>query len=245
MPGRERVREIFLFLLFFQLIYRMTAAVFPEQNLIICEDVLGYDCHGLTKYSDILCVGIWISETVITTSLVWDIIKKGFVKSIFWGSFKINFLLSIIYEIWLFDYIYNNYATNFDWFFKIMIIPPVLAFFIYLIFQTFISYDVLPNNEQKSKDLIYYIHTSLVFNGIMMLQVLCTFIAVLSTGISKEGNLVYIVLFGLCEMWYRLDVIMKQQKLLKNRHMSYTIHKKESRRANRDGELITGLPQDR
>lgn len=252
-----RVREIFLLLLLTQSIYRMAATVFPEQKTSFHVSLNKISLAvSVMESQDILisCVSIWISETVITALLIWDAIKKGFVKLVFWGSSKLMLLPSIFYEIWLFDYIYNTYAIHFDWIFKVIIFPPVLLFFIYLIVQRFISYDELPNNEQRMRDFVYYTLTSLVFNGIMTFQVLCTLTTIsLSTGISKEENVVYIyiVLFGLYEIMYRLDLIKQQFKLLRNHFKQRANYrrkikrKRESRRANPDGELVTGLAQDR
>ena len=47
-----------LFYLFFLVIYRMIATVFPDMNIIlyICEppeDIFGYVCHGEIKFSDV------------------------------------------------------------------------------------------------------------------------------------------------------------------------------------------------
>ena len=250
-------RVVFLSLLFFMVIYRVIATLSSKMNIIlhVCgpqEIIFGYYvCHGEIKSSDVACVVIWISVTFISGSLVKDIITKGLGRSAFKDFHKILSLLSIIsYEVWMFGYIYQTYATNFDWNFKIIIFLPLLALLFHSIFQTFLSYNeyVLPNNEQEMKKLVYYIVTSMGFNGIMTLHVVCMFITALSTGISKEENFMYtinVLFLGLGEMMNHAYVMYNHFKKLKNHYLPYTISVTESRCANSDGELVTGLVQDR
>uniref|UniRef100_A0A1X7TD88 Uncharacterized protein n=1 Tax=Amphimedon queenslandica TaxID=400682 RepID=A0A1X7TD88_AMPQE len=246
-------RVVFLSLLFFLVIYRAIATLFSNMNITlhVCgpqEIIFGYYvCHGEIKSSDVACVLIWISVTVISGSLVQDIIKKGLGQSPFKDFHKILSLLSIIsYEIWMFGYIYHTYVTEFDWNFQLIIFLPLLALLAHSIFQAFLSYDkyVLPNNEQGT---VYFIVTSFGFNGIMMVHVLCMFITALSTGISKEENFMYatnVLFLGLGEIMNRGYVMYKQFKQAKNR-IPYSISVKESHRANPDGELVIGQTQDR
>ena len=268
-------RLVLLILLFLLVIYRMIATVFPDMNIIlyICEppkDIFGYVCHGEIKFKDVACVAIWILVTSISTLLVLDIIMNGLGQSAFKGFHRILSLLSIIsYEIWMFTYLYHTYATNLDWHFEAIILLPLVTLIGHSIFQNFLSYNeyVLPNNEKRMKDLVYYILTSMGFNGIMLVHVLFMFVTALSTGISNEKYIVNVVFLGISEMMYRAHVMKNHFEQLKNQYIPYTMYMRtaleyhmqqlrnnihnraelESVRINLDVhvELVTGLTQNR
>ena len=248
------------------ILFRTHITVHPELDKTLCKEnerIFGdWACHGEIKSSGVVCVVIWLLLTFITTSLVWDIIRKGLGRSAFKDFHKILSLLSIIsYEVWMFSYIYKTYVTTFDWNFTSLIFLPLVTLLVHSIFQIFLSYDecVAPINIDRMKDLNYYILTSLVFNFVMIVHVMCMFITALST----EENFIYIVnvvFLGITEMMYRAYVMYNHFKQLKNHYFPYTIHRRImeinhidmygreemlSHRVNPDGELVTGLTQDR
>ena len=262
---------LFLVALGFLIIFRTQITLYPELDKTFCEPqdrIFEYlACHREIKSSDIVCVVIWLLVTFITASLVRDIIRKGLGRSAFKDFHKSLSLLSIIsYEAWMFGYIYNTYVTNFDWSFTIIIFLPLVTLLVHSIFQTFLSYDecVPPIDKERMKDLVYYILTSLGFNFVMMVHVICMFITALSTGVSTEKNFfIYIVnigFLGLGEMMYRVNVMYNHFEQLKKHYLPYTIQSRimdinninmygraemESHRANPDGELVTGKTQDK
>ena len=248
------LRLLSLLFLLFLVFYRTIATVFPERNIMLHvrgpqDDIFGYVYHGEIESSDVACVVIWILVTLISTSLVWDI-RKRLVQSVFKDFYKILSLLSIIlYEVWMFGYIYSTYATNFDWSFKIIILLPLVTLLVHSIFQTFLSYDdyASPKNKEETEDLLNYIVVSLGFNGIMTLHVICMFITALSTGTSKEENLmcnINVFFLGLGEMMNRVYIMKNHIKLFKNHCIPHTIYERataESHGARVARELVTGL----
>ena len=258
-------RVVLLVLLFLLVIYRMIATVFPEMNIILykCKppkDIFGYVCDGEIKFKDVACVAIWILVTSISTLLVWDIVRKGLDRSAFKGFHRILSLLSIIsYEIWMFTYLYHTYATNLDWHFERIILLPLVTLIAHSVLQNFLSYDeyVLPDNEQGMRDFVYYIVTSMGFNGIMLVHVLFMFVTALSTGISNEKYIVNVIFLGISEMMYRAYVMKNHFKQLKNQYIPHTMHMQQIRnnihnradleygRINLDAELVTGLTRNR
>uniref|UniRef100_A0A1X7TD83 Uncharacterized protein n=1 Tax=Amphimedon queenslandica TaxID=400682 RepID=A0A1X7TD83_AMPQE len=277
MEAKATLTGSFLPVLGCLLLFRTVITIHSELDKTVCElQVILFEsfpipCHGEIKYSDVACVVIWISMTLISMSLIWDIITKGLSRSAFKGFHKILSLLSIIsYEIWMFDYIYNTYVTNFNWTFTIMIFLPLVTLLVHSIFQNFLSYDeyVLPKNKAKTRDLVCYIVASLGFNGIMIVHVVCMFLTALSTGISKENNFIYIVnvaFLGLGEMMNRAYVMKNHFEQLINQYIPYKMYMKtamehhmqemrnnvhtpaelETRYVNLDVELVTGLSQKR
>ena len=270
MRGKAIPTGLILVALTFLIIFRTQITLYPELDKTVCEpqDTLFeyLACHGEIKSSDIVCVVIWLLVTFITTSLVWDIIRKGLGRSAFKDFHKIISLLSIIsYEAWMFGYIYKTYVTNFDWSFTFIIFLPLVTLLVHSIFQTFLSYDecVPPIDKEKTKDLVYYILTSLGFNFVMMVDVISMFITALSTGVSTEKNFIYVVnigFLGITEMMYRAYVMYNHFKQLKKHYLPYNIQRRimdinninmygraemVSHRASPDGELVTGKTQDR
>ena len=274
MEAKAALTWSFLCVLACLLLFRTIITINPELDKTVCEpkEIISefVSCHGEIKSSDVACVIIWISMTFISMSLIWDIITKGLSRSAFKGFHKIISLLSIIsYEIWMFDYIYNTYVTNFDWSFTIIIFLPLVTLLVHSIFQNFLSYDeyALPRNEVKTRDLVCYIVASLGFNGIMIVHVFCMFVTALSTGISNENSPIYIVnvaFLGIIETMNRAYVMKNHFEQLINQYIPYKMYMKtavehhmqemrnnvhtqaelESRHVNLNVELVTGLTQE-
>uniref|UniRef100_A0A1X7SW54 Uncharacterized protein n=1 Tax=Amphimedon queenslandica TaxID=400682 RepID=A0A1X7SW54_AMPQE len=116
------------------------------------------------------------------------------------------------------------------------------------------------------KNLVYYILTSLGFNGIMLVHVLFMFVTALSTGISNEKYIVNVLFLGISEMMNRAHVMKNHFEQLINQYIPYKMYMKtameyrmqeirnndvysqaelESRYVNLNVELVTGLTQDR
>uniref|UniRef100_A0A1X7TNL3 Uncharacterized protein n=1 Tax=Amphimedon queenslandica TaxID=400682 RepID=A0A1X7TNL3_AMPQE len=214
-----------------------------------------YVYHKEIKSLFVACVVIWMLVTFISASLVRDIIRQGLGRSAFKNFHKILSLFSIIaYEVWMVGYIYHTYAINFNWSFKVIIFPPLLALLAHSIFQTFLSYDEhkLANNKQEMKDLKDYIVTSLGFNGIMTFHVLCMFVTASKIGISRDENFIYtitVAFLGFGEVMSRMYVMKNHFEQLKKINTLYATlmysRAAVASYANPEGELVTGLVQDR
>ena len=212
---------------------------------------LRYVCSGEIKVSDLVCVVLWILAIYISVSLLWDIIKKRLKKLA--SNDKIPFLLIIIsceIHVRLSQYIYKQYATNTDEKLKILLTIPLAAFFIYSIIEFYDEF--APINDQRMKYHLYNTVMRLSYYCIMTVN--ATLILITGfTGASRVDNLMYryiikTAVLGLSGMMYIhcFYITNVQFEQLKNLYMPYPVYRRSEMesRANPDGELVTGLPQN-
>ena len=166
-----------------------------------------------TRPSHICCLAIWCCVTFISCYLIWEIISNGSVKRIFSTFRDLRLILSVIsvhaYEIWMFTYIYNTYVVEFEYFLQLLILFPLFTLLALSFVQISwpLQLSLQPGDRTHIKNVFDYARTSLAFNLIMTVHVVCM---ALTSYLVPGKEVAYwhvMVLLGIAEVLYRLYII--------------------------------------
>lgn len=192
-----------LIVLAFSVLVRTLVTIKPDLDTVLTF-------FGVTtRPSHICCLAIWCCVTFLSCYLIWEIISNGLVKSIFSAFRDLRLILSVIsvhaYEIWMFTYIYNTYVVEFEYFLQLLILFPLFTLLALSFIQ--MSWPLQPGDRTNIQNLFDYARTSLAFNLIMTVHVVCMGL----TGYFVPGKEVaywhVMVLLGIAEVLYRLYII--------------------------------------
>lgn len=166
-----------------------------------------------TRPSHICCLAIWCCVTFISCYLIWEIISNGSVKRIFSTFRDLRLILSVIsvhaYEIWMFTYIYNTYVVEFEYFLQLLILFPLFALLALSFIQMSwpLAKSAQPGDRTHLQNLFDYARTSLAFNLIMTVHVVCMGLTSYFVPGEEVAYWHVMVLLGIAEVLYRLYII--------------------------------------
>lgn len=200
---------LFLIVLAFSVLVRTLVTIKPDLDIIFVLTFFGVT----TKPSHICCLAIWCCMTFISCYLIWEIISNGSVKRIFSTFRDLRLILSVIsvhaYEIWMFTYIYNTYVVEFEYFLQLLILFPLFTLLALSFIQMSwpLAKSAQPGDRTRLQNLFDYARTSLAFNLIMTVHVVCMGLTSYFVPGEEVAYWHVMVLLGTAEVLYRLYII--------------------------------------
>ena len=198
-----------LIVLAFSVLVRTLVTIKPDLDIIFVLTFFGVT----TRLSHICCLAIWCCMTFISCYLIWEIISNGSVKRIFSTFRDLRLILSVIsvhaYEIWMFTYIYNTYVVDFEYFLQLLILFPLFALLALSFIQMSwpLAKSAKPGDRMRLQNLFDYARTSLAFNLIMTVHVVCMGLTSYFVPGEEVTYRHVMVLLGTAEVLYRLYII--------------------------------------